>query len=85
MQNMPRTCVMGIFSSVAWNEGIGKGGASFFFVDSNFSIACASLYPMEFSGILEMEAKALIFALHKIREMNSSCSNIFISSQFTSG
>lgn len=72
---------MCIFSAVAWNGEIGKGGVGFCLIDYNTSIICVGSFPMELSGRVEMEAKALNVVMEKIPKLNWRCSNIFISSK----
>lgn len=72
---------MSIFFDAMWNKETCKDGADFYLVDSNAFIISAGSFPMEMSGRVEMEAKALNAAMQQNSELHGRCSNIFTSSR----
>ncbi|XP_039144737.1 uncharacterized protein LOC120282045 [Dioscorea cayenensis subsp. rotundata] len=81
MNNRPCPGALGVFSAVAWNITTGKGGLGFMAINSNVTVCCAGFCPSSLADSLDMNLKALCWALDYIIISRECCSNIFISSE----
>ncbi|XP_039142228.1 uncharacterized protein LOC120279366 [Dioscorea cayenensis subsp. rotundata] len=81
MNNRPYPGALGVFSAAAWNITTGKGGLGFMAINSNVTVCCAGFCPSGLADGVDMNLKALCWALDYIIISRECCSNIFISSE----
>lgn len=81
MNSRPSLGCLRVFSTPAWNNATSKGGLGFIMINSNALVCYADFCSTMLVGKLELDLKALCWALSHLLKSREKCSTIFISSK----